>query len=354
VTRAQPGTGIGLALVQELVTLHGGTVAVSSGDLAAGAVFTVTLPLVEADPSSDTHQVVVEGDQGTTPDEDGKSPAHSGETQADDVATLLIVDDSADLRPFVHDQLGGRFKVLEAANGADGIEVARRELPDIVVSDLMMPDVDGHSLVRALRASAETDFLPIILLTAHTGMDQRLIGLEGGADDYLTKPFDMRELSVRIDNLIAQRRRLRERFVATATPAASGATAASAASAAARGAGSNPQLSQADQAFVAKVEAAIAQRLAEPDFGVTELAREVAQERTYLFRRTRQLFGESPSDLIRRARLDRGATLLKDTNERVADIAYAVGFNSVSYFSQCFLAAYGVSPSVYRERATGD
>jgi signal transduction histidine kinase/ligand-binding sensor domain-containing protein/DNA-binding response OmpR family regulator len=348
-TRAQPGTGIGLALVQELVTLHGGTVTVSSGDLAPGAVFTVTLPFGEADTNSDTHPVV-EGDQGATPEEDGDSAARSlSEMQGDDIPTLLIVDDSADLRAFIHDQFGGRFKVLEAVNGADGIEVARRELPDIVVSDLMMPDVDGHSLVRTLRASAETDFLPIILLTAHTGMDQRLTGLEGGADEYLTKPFDMRELSARIDNLIAQRRRLRERFVATATAPAVGA-AAPAASTTALAASSTPQLSEAERTFVAKVKAAIAQHLADPDFGVTELASAVAQERTYLFRRSRQLFGESPSDLIRRARLERGGTLLRDTNERVADIAYAVGFNSVSYFSQCFLAAYGISPTVFRDR----
>ena len=354
-TRAQPGTGIGLALVQELVTLHGGTVTVSSGDLSPGAAFTVMLPLGEADTTSDTHPAVVEGDQGALPEGNGQSPVHAlGETGGFDVPTLLIVDDSPDLRAFVHDQFGGRFRVLEAANGADGIEVARRELPDVVVSDLMMPDVDGHSLVRTLRASPETDFLPIILLTAHTGMDQRLSGLEGGADDYLTKPFDMRELSARIDNLIAQRRRLRERFVATPVPSSSATVPApgaapAASTAAARGVRSNPELSGADQAFVAKVEAAIAQHLADPDFGVTELAREVAQERTYLFRRTRQLFGESPSDLIRRARLERGATLLRDTNERVADIAYAVGFNSLSYFSQCFLEAYGMSPTVFRE-----
>jgi len=355
-TRAQPGTGIGLALVQELVLLHGGTATVSSGDLAPGAVFTVTLPPGEADVESDTHPAVIEGDQGASHEDNGAGSAHPfGETVSDDVPTLLIVDDSADLRAFVHDEFGGRFKVLEAGNGAEGIEVARRELPDIVVSDLMMPDADGHTVVRTLRASPETDFLPIILLTAHTGMDQRLTGLEGGADDYLTKPFDMRELSARIDNLIAQRRRLRERFAATPTPSGSDTVPASSATptastATSRRFSSNPRLSEADQAFVAKVDAAIAQHLADPEFGVTELAREVAQERTYLFRRTRQLFGESPSDLIRRARLERGATLLKDTNERVADIAYAVGFNSVSYFSQCFLAAYGISPTVFRQR----
>ena len=359
-TRSQAGTGIGLALVHELVTLHGGTLAVSSGDLAPGAVFTVVLPLGEPDADTDERRAVVVDDSAGSHDarrDEEPIDADGAHDESHDVPTLLIVDDSADLRTYVREHFAPRFRVREAANGAAGVEVARRVLPDIVISDLMMPESDGHMLVRALRASPETEFLPIVLLTAHTSMEQRLEGLSGGADDYLTKPFDMRELSARVDNLIAQRRRLRDRYTATApalprgpelavvAAAADGATA----SVAVRPA---PGLAQTDQAFVAKVERAIAEHLADPDFGVAEFARAVAQDRTYLFRRTRQLFGESPSELIRRARLRRGATLLADTDERVADIAYAVGFNSVSYFSQCFLAAYGVTPTVFRQRAS--
>jgi signal transduction histidine kinase/ligand-binding sensor domain-containing protein/DNA-binding response OmpR family regulator len=348
-TRSETGTGIGLALVQELVTLHGGTITVSSGDLAPGAVFTVTLPLREPDfDTSETRAVVLGGDSGHVAS-NGSNGAHpdeddGGDAKVSDVPTLLIVDDSADLRTYVRDHFSSAYHVFEAANGDEGIEVARAKLPDVIVSDVMMPGTDGHALVRALRSSADTDFLPIILLTAHTAMEQRLAGLHGGADDYLTKPFDMRELSARIENLIAQRRRLRERFMAEAERAPVAVPA--------EPRRVEPGQSQSDRALAARVEAAIAQNLANPDFGVSELAREVAQERSYLFRRTRQLFGESPSDLIRSARLQRGATLLVDTNERVADIAYGVGFNSVSYFSQCFLAAYGMTPSAFRERAT--
>jgi signal transduction histidine kinase/ligand-binding sensor domain-containing protein/CheY-like chemotaxis protein/AraC-like DNA-binding protein len=357
-TRSEVGTGIGLALVQELVTLHGGTVTVSSGDLAPGAVFTVTLPLGAPDADTDESSAVVLDGAEPGAANAQVSATHDGgaSTNEADLLTLLIVDDSADLRAYVRDAFGPRFRVLEAANGAEGIDVARRALPDVVVSDLMMPGTDGHALVRALRASPETDFLPIVLLTAHAAMDQRLAGLAGGADDYLTKPFDMRELAARVDNLIAQRRRLRERLVA-APPAAVAALPEpernnGTSQLSGPGDGSEPRLSQSDEAFVAKVEAAIAQHLANPEFGVSELARAVAQERTYLFRRTRQLFGESPSDLIRRARLERAATLLAQTEERVADVAYAAGFNSVSYFSQAFLAAYGVTPSGFRQRAT--
>jgi DNA-binding response OmpR family regulator len=255
-TRAEAGTGIGLALVQELVTLHGGSIEVSSGDLAPGAVFTVTLPLGEPDVNTDEMRATVV---------DGSAPGHetstahrptngleesSGTTQ--DIPTLLIVDDSADLRAYVRDHFASRFRVLEAANGAEGIATARRELPDVVVSDLMMPDTDGHALVRALRGSPDTDFLPIILLTAHTGIDQRLAGLHGGADDYLTKPFDMRELSAREKSIALRRRFATGSFAARTVdvPAASSIEVESQSCRAGWRA-----LDETDRAFMAKVEA---------------------------------------------------------------------------------------------------
>ena len=357
-TRAEAGTGIGLALVQELVTLHGGAIEVSSGDLAPGAVFTVTLPLGEPDIDTDeTRAVVMEGSEPGHETSNGHRAmkgAEPGSEVGDDIPTLLIVDDSADLRAYVRDHFASRFRVLEAANGAEGIDIARRELPDVVVSDLMMPDTDGHALVRALRGSPDTDFLPIILLTAHTGIDQRLAGLHGGADDYLTKPFDMRELDARVENLIALRRRLRERFIAARTvdlPAVvvvpsmeaeplDGGVAAPA----------GVPLDETDRIFMAKLEATVARHLADPDFRVSELADAMAQDRSHLFRRTRDVLGVSPSDLIRQARLQRGATLLTDSSDTVAEIAYAVGFNSVSYFSRAFQAEYGVTPTSFRSR----
>src|SRR5678815_819129 len=132
--------------------------------------------------------------------------------RSEDVPSLLVVDDSADLRSYIRDHFTARFRVLEAGDGAEGIALARRHLPDVVISDVMMPGTDGYELVRALRASPETDFLSIILLTAQAADEQRLNGLERGADDYIVKPFEMRELDVRVRNLSLARRRLRERF----------------------------------------------------------------------------------------------------------------------------------------------
>jgi signal transduction histidine kinase/AraC-like DNA-binding protein len=335
-TRAQPGTGIGLALAKELVELHGGTIAVTSGN--DGTTFAATLPLGDAPAgvavAPDFALAPTFATAGATVLERGVAESLDDATGGEDVPTLLVVDDSADLRGYIRDHFAPRFRVLEAGDGAAGIALARRHLPDVVLSDVMMPGTDGYELVRVLRESVETDFLSIILLTAQAGDDQRLQGLERGADDYLVKPFDMRELDARVRNLITSRRRLRDRF---ARPAS-----------AARSVGPV----SADQAYVVRVREAVERGLADPAFGVGELADAVSQDRSHLFRRVKLLFGESPSDLIRRMRVEEGERLLADGSATVTDVAYAAGFNSLSYFCRCFQAVYGVTPAVYRSRAS--
>ena len=341
-TRTQPGTGIGLALVKELVELHGGTVSVDSG--TGGTTFTATIPSrdlpegvaipVDADvPSTAASLVTV-----VTAEQPGSSAEStpSDPDRGEDLPTLLVVDDSADLRGYIRDQFAARFRVLEAADGAEGIELARRHLPDVVLSDVMMPGTDGNELVRALRSNSETDFLSIILLTAQAEDEQRLSALERGADDYIVKPFEMRELDVRVRNLIASRRRLRERFSGRRVVPVPAAPAG---------------VAPADEAYVARVRDAVQRSLSDPDFGVGELADAVAQDRSHLFRRVKQLFGESPSELIRRMRVEEGERLLAEGSGTVTDVAYAVGFNSLSYFCRCFQEAYGVTPAAYRTLA---
>jgi signal transduction histidine kinase/ligand-binding sensor domain-containing protein/DNA-binding response OmpR family regulator len=340
-THRQPGTGIGLSLVKELVELHGGTIEAASG--GTGTTFTATLPMQavadgiappEAPESTDAAgraavAATVMAEHDGDPAEPFEEPAHS-----EDVPTLLVVDDSADLRRYIRDHFAKRFRIREAGNGAEGIALARRHLPDVVLSDVMMPVADGHELVRALRASVETDFLSIILLTAQAGDEQRLQGLERGADEYLVKPFDMRELDVRVRNLIAARQRLRRRFTnGDEAPLAA-----------------DVGLAPADGAYVERVRQVIRQRLGDPEFGVGELAEAMAQDRSNLFRRVRQLCGESPSDLIRQMRIEAGTRLLADRSGTVTDVAYAVGFNSLSHFCRCFHDVHGVTPAAYRTR----
>jgi signal transduction histidine kinase/DNA-binding response OmpR family regulator len=332
-TRAQPGTGIGLALAKELVELHGGSIAVES---RGGAVFTVTLPLGRAHLRDD--QIAPEiGVRLQTPrlESDPDLQVEPSEP-AGELPTLLVVDDSADMRTYVRAHFESRYRVLEAGDGADGIERARLEIPDLVISDVMMPGTDGNTLCRALKGDSATDFIPIILLTARTSTEDRVAGLVGGADDYLAKPFEMRELDARVENLIASRRRLRERFATERVELPPRPR--------------QPALSSTDQAFVDRLHAIIANRLTQPEFNVTELARELFLDRTHLFRRTRELVGETPSELIRRFRMERAKHLFEESAGSVAEVAYGVGFQSVSHFSQVFREAYGVSPSDFRER----
>jgi len=367
-TRTQPGTGIGLSLVKELVELHGGTITVDSGD--AGTTFTATIPVGDIGTEEIGTGDIGTGDIGTSglgreaitgehgslalmtprPSPESRVASPDEDDRADDVPTLLVVDDSADLRGYIRDHFAERFRVLEASDGAEGITLARQHLPDVVLSDVMMPGTDGHELVRVLRSSTETDFLSIVLLTAQAEEEHRLEGLEGGADDYIVKPFEMRELDVRVRNLIASRRRLRERFSVTGTSRP--ATGDSAGKPPAAGAHAGlASIAPVDAAYMERVREAIQRGLADPEFGVGALADAVSQDRSHLFRRIKQLFGESPSNLIYTMRLEAGERLLAEGSASVTDVAYTVGFNSLSHFCRRFQELYGVTPATYRTRA---
>jgi AraC-like DNA-binding protein len=215
----------------------------------------------------------------------------------------------------------------------------------------MMPGLDGRELVKALRGSPETDYLAVILLTAQAENAQRIAGLEGGADDYLGKPFEMRELDVRVHNLITARRRLQLRYGASATPNGSGMERL--ADPAFEPTHGDRALDGEDLAYRDRVLAASRARMGDADFGVAELADDVAQDRSHLFRRVKQVTGLSPSDLLRRLRVEEGARLLLASNGSVADVAFSVGFRSVSHFFRCFNERYGVTPSEYRASGSG-
>lgn len=336
----QPGTGIGLALARELVSLHGGSIAVASEE-GFGSTFTVTLRKGRAHLTPEQivdDDVAVVSTPRTTPLAiTAESPASDtpSETSDDDITTVLVVDDNAEVRHYVKQHLAPRYRVLEAVNGAQGLETARRMLPDLVLSDVMMPGMDGYALCRALKSDPDTDFIPVILLTARAEAEDRMIGLAEQADDYLTKPFDVRELLARIANIVTMRRRLRERFAGarlTMHPAP-------------------VDVEPADRKFIDQVSTAIEANLGDEEFSVERLASDVAQSRGNLHRRLRDLLGENPSDLIRRMRLERAAQMLESGAGSVAEVAYAVGFKSVAHFSNAFKEMHGVRPSAWRERA---
>ncbi|MGH7564489.1 MAG: two-component regulator propeller domain-containing protein [Gemmatimonadota bacterium] len=345
-TRDQPGTGIGLALAKELAELHGGSLIVES-EVGFGSTFTITLPrgrlhltpdqLVENEAAAAwAPRVAPLAEQAALDNGAGPVLEREIEPAEEDVTTVLVVEDNPDVRAYVKRHLAPRYRVLEAIDGEEGLEMTRRRLPDLVLSDVMMPGLDGYELCRALKEDPETDFIPLILLTARAAVEDRLAGLQEHADDYLVKPFDMRELLARVENLIESRKRLRARFTGTAVELHP----------------SRVDIEAADERFLDRVRAAIEENMGDETFSVERLAREVAQSRGNLHRRLRALLDESPSELIRRMRLERAAQLIETGAGSISEIAYSVGFKSVAHFSNRFVEHFGVRPSTYRASRT--
>lgn len=332
-TEAQ-GTGIGLALVKELVDLHGGQISVESVR-GEGATFKVTLPCRKEDFALE-HLVATATD---TPDhvepalltgldtevsENGEKDGAS----ADDHPLALVVEDNPDLRHYISENITGDYQVIVAVDGQEGLDLALERVPDIIISDVMMPRKNGFELCTALKTDDHTSHIPIILLTAKAGRGDKIEGLEQGADDYLTKPFDARELRVRMANLIDQRRRLRERFSGELKIRPTGVT-----------------LNSVDERFVKQVMACIEENLGNEFYSVEELARSVGFSRSQLHRKLKALADKSPNQLIREFRLTRAKELLEQRAASVSEIAYEVGYSNVSYFSKSYKDMFGLSPS---------
>lgn len=328
-TRRFDGTGIGLALAKELVEVHGGRIGVTS-TLGAGSTFTVRLPLAGAGtaagagaaapaPSGALDEFVA------LPSPDPAS-THPQEESADDRITVLLVDDNADVRAYVRSVLAPAFHVLEAADGRAGLALAREALPDLIVADVMMPELDGLGLGRALKADPMTDAIPVILLTARAAAEDQIAGLGAGADAYLVKPFDPGVLTAAVDNLLAQRRRLRERFRQGEAPTPVAEPAAP---------------SPLDLRLRPLVQA----RLLDRAFNPESLA--AAAELSYgqLYRALRDELGTTPSKYIRTVRAECAAELLRQGAGSVTEVAYAVGFESLSYFRRAFRERFDRTPS---------
>jgi DNA-binding response OmpR family regulator len=284
-------------------------------------------------------------------------PAHPDEERMADVTTILVVEDHAEVRAYVRRHLETAsdnhpsYRVLEAADGEAGLALAKARLPDLVLSDVMMPKLDGMELCRALKSDSETDFIPVILLTAKAAPEDKLEGLGELADDYLTKPFDVSELRARIANLIAVRKRLRERFQKEGMALVSNEDAPAPLRLPAPEA-----VPSANDVFLEQVRDAVESNLSDDTFSVQRLADEVGVSRGHLYRQLKALVGQTPTDLIRLMRLERATHLLAGRAGNVSEIAYAVGFKSIGHFSDSFMKAYGCRPSAYadREEATED
>ena len=325
-TRTYEGTGIGLALVNELVDLHGGTTNVESTE-GKGTTFTIRLPFSRTAEEQEIGKPVPQGPPTLATVPSTKPKLTSQKFQ------LLIIEDNADLRGFLVDCFAQNYHTLEAGNGIEGLSQAVQHLPDLIISDVMMPGMNGVELCRRLKTDERTSHIPIVLLTAKTDTESKLAGLETGADEYLTKPFHREELLLRVKNLLENRQKLRERFSRqlVVQPA-------------------EVAVTSTDEKFLQKVFALLEANLSDADFGVTTFSREVGWSQTHLHRKLTALLGQSANELIRTFRLKRAANLLEQQHGNVSEIAFSVGFSNPNYFTKCFRDQFGCTPSEYARR----
>jgi DNA-binding response OmpR family regulator len=330
------------------VELHHGEISANS-ELGRGTTFVVRLPLGKDHLRENeifAEEVVVEGEQGSflqaaeeimeterLADETGPTE-DNGSAIEEDTTIILVVEDHRDVRTYIHEHLAPSYQVLEAANGVKGIEKAREYIPDLIISDIMMPKMDGYELCRILKNDERTCHIPVILLTAKASSESKLQGLETGADDYLIKPFDSKELLARVKNLIALRQKLRERFSHEMVLKPG-----------------DIAITPTDEGFLLKMKSVAEQHLGDEEFSIETLRSEVGMSRTQLHRKLRALINQSPSQFVRSMRLQRAVELLKQKAGTVAEIAYMVGFGSQAYFTKCFHEQFGCSPKEYQKRS---
>ncbi len=350
-TKYQEGTGIGLALAKELVELHHGTITVES-EPDKGTTFTLTLPIGKdhfnpEDFISVDEQEEKEGDSIIMVEQEGYPDIISetqGSDEDDDILIqedakplLLIVEDNQDMRYYIRSNISGDFRLTEAEDGEHGYAKAIEKVPDLIISDVMMPKMDGIELCRKLKTDERTSHIPVILLTARASMEDRLEGLETGADDFLTKPFDQQELIVRVRNLILQRKKLQEKFKQNAKQLGLAQVLNLPVSG----------LNSTDQKFLNKAFEIVSKHMEDEEFTAETFRNEIAMSKTQLHRKLSSLLGQSASVFIRSIKLKKAAELLKSKAGNVTEIALQLGFSNPSYFSKCFKDEFGVNPSDY-------
>ncbi len=338
-TREYEGTGIGLSLTKELIELHKGQIKVESQE-GKGSVFHLSFPLGKEHlkPEEIFEKREVEKEVETISEsieENSATIKHfnnfqlSGESE---FPTLLVVEDNPDVRNYIINILGNHYKICEAEDGEEGIEKSFKHIPDLIITDVMMPKMDGFQLCNKLKSDFRTSHIPIIMLTAKATINDKITGLELGADDYIMKPFEAEELKARIKNLLEQRNRLHEHF---------------------RKFGyiekTIQNISSADELFIQKTVSVINENLSDSTFGIEQLAEKLAVSRALLFKKLNHLAGEPPGEIIKRLRLNKAAMLIEKNSGNISEIALEVGFNNPSYFSECFKKQFGVLPSQYHQ-----
>ena len=331
------GSGIGLALVQALVASHNGTISVESTE-GEGTTFVIRLPFSQEQVSAkavyDSNYIETHLDLlPSLPASAEKLKLPTASPSALEKPTVLIVEDNEDMRQFIRYILSDNYNLIEAENGEEGFEVAKKHLPDVVISDVMMPKTDGFDLCQLIKTNVATNHIPVILLTAYALDEQKQVGFESGADAYISKPFNVRLLKTRVRKLIENRKKIRESF-------------------------SNFLLNETKQETLGKVEQQfitdftqyVENSIANPELNIDEIADALGLSRSNLYRKIKSLTDYSPNELIRTIRVKYAKQLLNSKAKSISEVAYEVGFSSPSYFAKCFKDFYNESPTEYLER----
>jgi DNA-binding response OmpR family regulator/nitrogen-specific signal transduction histidine kinase len=326
------GSGIGLAIVKAFAELHRGSVEVV-GD-ASSTTFRVFLPYKQPEAEVEkkgsvtlTEHKVIHLDS-----EVARNP-FVNEQDIDDRQKVLVIDDNPEICSYVRLILESKFMVLEAEDGLSGYKLAMKHVPDLIISDVMMPGIDGVELSRKLKTEISTSHIPIILLTACSLDEQRITGLESGADDYIAKPFNVKILEARIQNLIENRKRLKEVFSAGFFSKVNA-----------------PEMDKdTDKSFINRFRHLLEDNYTESELNVEDLGKNMGLSRSQLYRKTKALTHYSPNELLRIVRLQKAMELINTLELSVSEIAYRVGFTSPSYFAKCFKDYYDKSPTDYQK-----
>lgn len=322
------GSGVGLALCKELIELHRGDITVIS-KVGEGTTFAINIPVFKG--AFDVRWIHENTSEQPTvfPEQASNRAASVAHVDASgEKAVILIAEDNDDLRAYIHDIFVDKFEIIEAENGENALEKALTHIPDLIISDWMMPKMTGVELCAELKLNEKTSHIPIVILTSKSSNDSKMEGLETGADDYITKPFNANLLEVRVTNLLASRRRLRERFLQSTEVLPKEIT-----------------LNTADEHFLEKSIRMVEENMANPDFDIQALELALKMSNMQLYRKLKGLIGLSGMEFIRTIRLKKALQLLETATYSVAEVAYQVGFNDPSYFARIFKKEYGKAPS---------
>ena len=322
-------SGIGLAITKELIELHGGNIEVDSKE-GKGTTFTFHLPLKLA--SIVDHSVSMPTQQKAmrqTPSQTTPKTFVQKTSSSKQNPILLVVEDNADVRNYIVDQIQEDYQILEAPNGKEGLHLAFEKVPDLIITDLMMPQMTGNELTAQLKNDERTSHIPIIILTAKANQSDKIEGLETGADDYLTKPFNAQELQVRIKNLIAQREQLKVRFSQKAFNLAP----------------KSVTVNSVDEQFLNRLMEILEKEIDNEQLSVEELSRMIGMSRSQLHRKLKAIIGKTPTAFLRSFRMQRAHQLLSQNAGNASEVAFMVGFSSLAYFSKCFKDEFGKTPT---------